>query len=75
MLDQLKKRGRHLANRCPLCGEDEETLDHTFLLCTKAQNYGHYFLLFLESPKLSIVLLKRRSLGGKVPAPEKRSRR
>ena len=26
MLDQLKKRGRNLANTCSLCGEDEENV-------------------------------------------------
>ena len=34
-MDQLKKRGRHLANRFPLCGKDEENIDHLLLLCTK----------------------------------------
>ena len=38
MLDQLKKRGRRLANRCPLCGEDEESLDYILLLCHKTRN-------------------------------------
>ena len=32
-LDQLKKRGRVLANRCFLCGKDEETIDHLLLHC------------------------------------------
>ena len=27
-LDQLKKRGRPLANRCYLCEKEEETLNH-----------------------------------------------
>ena len=27
-LDQLKKRGRALAYKCFLCGEDEENLEH-----------------------------------------------
>ena len=30
-MEQLKKRGRHLASRCPLCGKDEEQLDHLLL--------------------------------------------
>ena len=30
-LDQIKKRGRALANRCFLCGNDEETIDHLLL--------------------------------------------
>ena len=36
-LDQFKKRGRHLINRCPLCDEDEENIDHLLLLCKKAR--------------------------------------
>ena len=28
MLDQLKRRGRKLANMCFLCEEDEETIDN-----------------------------------------------
>ena len=33
MLDQLKRRGRPLANRCYLCEKEEETLDHLFVHC------------------------------------------
>ncbi|GLJ30993.1 hypothetical protein SUGI_0619400 [Cryptomeria japonica] len=33
MLDNLKKRGFHLPNRCSLCKVDEETIDHIFVLC------------------------------------------
>ena len=36
-LDQLKKRGRALANRCFFCGEGEETIDHLLLHCSKAK--------------------------------------
>ena len=36
-MDQLKKRGRHLANRCPLCGKEEENLDHLLLFCIPVQ--------------------------------------
>ena len=37
MLDQLKKRGRPLANRCYLCEEEEETLDHLLVHCPQAR--------------------------------------
>ena len=36
-LDQIKKRGRALANRCFLCGKDEETIDHLLLHCLVAR--------------------------------------
>ena len=31
--DQLKRRGFQLANRCPMCKEEEENLEHLFLHC------------------------------------------
>ena len=36
-LDQLKKRGRALANRCFLCGEGEETANHLLIHFLKAR--------------------------------------
>ena len=36
-LDQLKKRGWILANRCFLCCEEEETIDHILIHCTRAR--------------------------------------
>ena len=36
-LDQIKKRGRALANRCFLCGKDEEMIDHLLLRCSVAR--------------------------------------
>ena len=36
-LDQLKKRGRILANRCFLCCGKEESIDHILIHCTKAR--------------------------------------
>ena len=52
-MEQFKKRGRHLANRCPLCGKDEESLDHQLLHCPKVHNlwaiiftiFGVYWVL------------------------------
>ena len=32
-LDQIQKRGRPLANKCFLCKEKEETIDHLLLYC------------------------------------------
>ena len=36
-LDQLKRRGRVLANRCFLYNEDEETVDHLFVHCPETR--------------------------------------
>ena len=36
-LDQLKKRSRILANRCFLCCEEEESIDHILIHCTRAR--------------------------------------
>ena len=37
-MNQLKKRGRHLANRCTLCAEEEENTDHSLLHCKLARD-------------------------------------
>ena len=36
-LDYLKRRGRILANRCFLCEEEEELIDHLLVHCSKAK--------------------------------------
>ena len=36
-LDQLKRRGISLVNRCCLCEENEETIDHLLIHCTRAK--------------------------------------
>ena len=36
-LDQLKKWGWILANRCFLCCVEEESIDHILIHCTKAK--------------------------------------
>ena len=38
----FEKRGRQLANRCPLCGEKEENMDHLFLLFNKGRALGFF---------------------------------
>ena len=51
-LDRIKKRGRALANRCFICGKDEETIDHLLLHCPVARllsdlllaNFGVYWV-------------------------------
>ena len=36
-LDMVQKRGRALANRCFMCLEKEETIDHLLLHCSKTR--------------------------------------
>ena len=43
-LDQLKRRGRALANRCCLCQEDEEIIDHLLIHCKMASMLWDLFL-------------------------------
>ena len=35
-MDNLKRRGKILVNACPMCLEDEETIDHLLLRCNSA---------------------------------------
>ena len=46
-LDQLKRHGRALANRCCLCDEDEETIDHLLIHCKTARMLWVLFLTIL----------------------------
>ena len=51
-LDQLKRRGFSLGNRCCFCGDDEENIEHLLIYCPKFQymdsvvyfggSLGHY---------------------------------
>ena len=43
-LDQLKKRGFTLANRCFLCEEEKETIDHMLIHCPTARILWDLFL-------------------------------
>ena len=50
ILDQLKKRRRHLAYKCFFCYEDEEIIEHILVRCSL---YFLLFLAFLGSPLFS----------------------
>ena len=70
-LDQLRRRERALANRCFLCGEEEEMVDHLLVHCSKTIMLWDLFLaivgvslLFTLSVK-EILLSWRGSFVGK----------
>ena len=43
----VQKRGRVMANKCYLCGEEEESCDHIPLHCTKTREvWNLVFTLF-----------------------------
>ena len=44
-LDQLKRRGMTFANRCFLCEEDGETIEHLLIQCKSAKMSWNLFLL------------------------------
>ena len=50
-LDQLKRRGRALANKCCLYEDDEETIDHMLIYCKMAKMLWDLFFL----PQLGLV--------------------
>ena len=47
-LDQLKKRGWALANRCFFCGEEEENLEHIALHCPLVREVWSTLFALLE---------------------------
>ena len=48
-LDQLKRKGISLANRCFLCEEDEETIEHLLIHCSRAKMLWNLFLAIVDS--------------------------
>ena len=49
ILDQLKRRGIPLVNRCFLCEENEETIDHLFIHCSRAKMLWDLLLAITDS--------------------------
>ncbi|RVW95287.1 Transposon TX1 uncharacterized 149 kDa protein [Vitis vinifera] len=58
-LDKVQKRGWALANRCFLCLENEETIDHLLLHCSRTKVLWIFFLLFLGYLGCCLILLKK----------------
>ena len=48
-LDQLKRRGVTLANRCFLCEEEEESIEHLLIHCPRAKMLWELFLAIVGS--------------------------
>ena len=47
-LDQLKRKGITLVNSCFLCEEEEETIDHLLIHCSKAKMLWNLFLAIMD---------------------------
>ena len=47
-LDQLKRRGFTLVNRCFLCEEEEETIDHLLIHCSTAKMLWNLLLAIAD---------------------------
>ena len=47
-LDQLKRRGIPLVNRCFLCEDEEETIDHLLIYCSRAKMLWNIFLAIMD---------------------------
>jgi hypothetical protein len=52
-VDNLQSFGMHIAeNRCALCGQDQETINHLFLLCTFTKQVWSYITHRLCLPEI-----------------------
>ena len=47
-LDQLKRRGITLVNRCFLCEEEKETIDHLLIHCSRAKILWNLLLTIMD---------------------------
>lgn len=47
ILDKLRRRGIALVNKCYLCQQSEELVEHLLIHCSKANCFGSYFFPFL----------------------------
>ena len=67
-LDQLKRRGFSLANRCYLCGEEEENIDHLPIHCLKIRTMWSSLLIALDIASVKPLMTKNVTIGwNKIP--------
>ena len=57
-MDQLKRRGFSLANRCPLCGKDEENIEHPLLHCPMVWGIWSFLLTSMGVAWVPLWLIK-----------------
>ena len=66
-LDQLKRRGKALANRFYICEENEETIEHLLVHCKKVKMLWDLFLLIVgTSWVLHSTIMARSNSGEKI---------
>ena len=73
-LDQLKRKGTPLVNRCNLCEENEETIDHLLIHCSRAKMLCDLLLAIIDLTGCSLVRFVNYSLLRKVLVSEKNGR-
>ena len=73
-LDQLKRRGIPLVNRCFLCEENEETIDHLLIHCLRAKMLWDLLLTITDSNWVFPVRFDNFSLLGKALVSAKNGR-
>ena len=75
-LDQLKCRGRALANGCCLCEEDEETIDHLLIHCKTTRMLWDLFLTIIGTSWVFLCSVRQTLLAWHgVPVGKKRKKK
>ena len=73
-LDQLKRRGIPLLNMCFLCEENEETIDHLLIHCSRVKMLWDLLLAIIEANWVFPVRFDNFSLLGKALESAKKRR-